>query len=70
MQNHLYGFKFYLHVKKKNRPNERFCTCPRFEKEAKSKLEMGYLLHALFLQSVQSDNIFPSLLKLLIDVTI
>ena len=45
MQNHSYGYNFYLHVIENSFSLERFYTCPRFEKEAKSNSEMGYLGH-------------------------
>ena len=42
MQNHSCGYKFHLHVIENLYTYEWFCTQPRFEKEAKSNLEMGY----------------------------
>ena len=42
MQNHSYGYKFYLQVKENSFSYEWFCTWPLSEKEAKSNSEMGY----------------------------
>ena len=42
MQNHSYGYKFYLHVKENSFSYEWFHTWPRLEKEATSNSEMGH----------------------------
>ena len=46
MQNHSYGYKFYLHVKENSFSYEWFCTWPWFEKEAKSNSEVTGLLNS------------------------
>ena len=47
VQNHSYGYKFYLHVKENSFSYEWFCTWPLSEKEAKSNSEMGYWIDTI-----------------------